>query len=457
MKGDFSRFTFDPTKHYARVLTQQGRVQLDSDWNDQVAMLLHRLETMAADLIGPFGGPARNCGFDIVAAEHGDFGISKGRYYVGGLLCENDDATTTYTTQPLGPEHGVNFEAAADYLVYLDAWEQYVNAIEDPDIREKALGGPDTSGRSQVVWRVRTLPLAQIGKLDNADPNCATIRDNWNSITPFWQAPHRGLLNVKAEQSETEDDSPCIVPPSAHFRGLENQLYRIEIHSGGKAAAVASKKPGKGDVAPPPATFKWSRENGSVIFPVALAQGKTIGLEPLGGHSTLALKTDDWVELIDDDSTVQAQPDALLQVKSVDSVKLDVFVKSDVRASDSGKHAYLRRWDQKSGPENKGGLTLHGGAAILVEGTWLNVEDGIQIQFEHAPKDDNVYRAGDYWYIPARTADEGRISWPGPVPPDGVNHRYAPLAILTFKADGQFFQKGKCVSIFNPQTRIPVV
>ena len=31
MKGDFTRNTFDPRKHFARVLMQQGRVQLDAD------------------------------------------------------------------------------------------------------------------------------------------------------------------------------------------------------------------------------------------------------------------------------------------------------------------------------------------------------------------------------------------------------------------------------------------
>jgi hypothetical protein len=370
------------------------------------------------------------------------------------LLCENDDAKATYINQPLGPEQPLApFVAGAQYLVYLDAWEQYVNAIEDPGIREKALGGPDTAGRSKVVWRVRTLPLTEIAQFAKSDPNCRMIKDYWNSITGLWQSPNRGLLCVRAEQSETGDDSPCIVPAAANFRGLENQLYRIEIHRGGKASALPARKPGKGDMAAPPATFKWSRENGSVIFPVAFAQGRTIVLLPLGGHSTLALKTDDWVELIDDDVTAQAQPEALLQVTSVHSAKLEVLVKPEARVTDSAKHAYLRRWDQKPGPENKGGLTLRDGAATLVEGAWLNVEDGIQICFEHAPEGDtHIYRAGDFWYIPARTADEGKISWPGRVPPDGVTHRYAPLAILTFQADGRFDRPGRCVMMFEPKT-----
>ena len=35
MKGDFSRLTFRPDQHYSRVLQQQGRPQLDADWNEQ--------------------------------------------------------------------------------------------------------------------------------------------------------------------------------------------------------------------------------------------------------------------------------------------------------------------------------------------------------------------------------------------------------------------------------------
>ena len=39
MRGDFTRDTFDPTRHYSGVLLQQGRVQLDADANEQSAIL----------------------------------------------------------------------------------------------------------------------------------------------------------------------------------------------------------------------------------------------------------------------------------------------------------------------------------------------------------------------------------------------------------------------------------
>src|SRR5262245_13779398 len=131
MNGDLSRVTFDPLRHFTRVVMQQGRVQLDADWNEQVAILLHYLQSLAADLIGPHGGPddlfsnpgqragiiRRNCGFAILSAKtaaeidaiplltdaervalknslakNGSVGlaISAGHYYVDGRLCENE-------------------------------------------------------------------------------------------------------------------------------------------------------------------------------------------------------------------------------------------------------------------------------------------------------------------------------------------------------------------------------
>ena len=45
-RGDFTRDTFDPAKRFLRVLYQQGRVQLDADFNEQVSILLHYLQSL---------------------------------------------------------------------------------------------------------------------------------------------------------------------------------------------------------------------------------------------------------------------------------------------------------------------------------------------------------------------------------------------------------------------------
>src|SRR5438309_7149072 len=102
MKADLTRNTFHPFRHFTQVLMQQGRVQLDADWNEQAAILLHYLRSMAADIIGPHAGPAGNLGFRIVALPPAtppvaDFGITAGHYYVDGILCEINSTPVSVT------------------------------------------------------------------------------------------------------------------------------------------------------------------------------------------------------------------------------------------------------------------------------------------------------------------------------------------------------------------------
>ncbi|HEY4677159.1 MAG TPA: DUF6519 domain-containing protein [Candidatus Angelobacter sp.] len=472
MKGDFSRFNFEARKdsakkHYARVLKQQGRVDLDADWNEQVAILLHRLETMAADIIGPFGGPRDACGFEITP-DKWDFKISKGRYYVGGLLCENDDENTTFLKQPFAPAE-MKFTPGITYVVYLQAWEHYVNSIEDPGILEKALGGTDTAGRSKVVWRVMANEFnpyndvesvkQAIREAETANPSadkkrlftCKMLRDHWHDVRNVFHPPNRGMLSVRAEQHDPRSSSPCITSPAARFRGTENQLYRVEVHSGGPASASPVKRSSKGVIDPNLASFRWSRENGSVVFPVISGSGNTVTLAGMRGDATLDLKVGDYVELVDDASARQPST-PLMQVENVKQSERQVVLKPAPPIIPEHQHSYLRRWDQKAGTENKGGLVLREGEAIIVEDRWLDLEDGIQVRFEPAKNGVHQYRPGDYWCIPARTVDDGKIDWPSPVEPHGIDYRFAPLAVLNCTEKGFDHQNmGNCVIRFDPQ------
>src|SRR5689334_16534294 len=106
MKGDFTRFTFASAKHYDAVLMQQGRVQTDADWNEQVMIAAHRDHTAALDIIGPTGAPqdlstAGGKGHFLVYCETGtnELFINQGRYYVSGLMVESE-APLQYTLQP---------------------------------------------------------------------------------------------------------------------------------------------------------------------------------------------------------------------------------------------------------------------------------------------------------------------------------------------------------------------
>src|SRR6266851_5474261 len=92
-KGDFTRLTFNELKHYSGVQMQQGRVQLDADWNEEIDIIDHRWRATLEDAVGPTGAPKVAGGFlvDQISGSGGpDLSLSPGRIYVDGILCELD-------------------------------------------------------------------------------------------------------------------------------------------------------------------------------------------------------------------------------------------------------------------------------------------------------------------------------------------------------------------------------
>ncbi|HEV2914399.1 MAG TPA: DUF6519 domain-containing protein [Pyrinomonadaceae bacterium] len=247
MKNDSSRNTFDARKHFSGVRAQQGRVQIDADWNEQSDIITHRVETEASDIIGPCGGPLHSAAFHIVAdinqltndekalAENRtppkdfkvpDFLISAGCYYVDGILCENE-GLTSYRNQPDLPA-SAPIAAAGLYLVYLDVWRRHLTALDDASIREIALGGPDTATRAKTLWQVKCWFAGETAK-----GNCLTKFADYDKLI----AASDGRLSARTKREAGSTD-PCIVPPGAGYSGLENQHYRVEIHEGGAGLDV---------------------------------------------------------------------------------------------------------------------------------------------------------------------------------------------------------------------------
>jgi hypothetical protein len=448
MKGDFTRMTFDPAKHYSRVFQQQGRVQMDADSNEADDILRYFLRRLAADLIGPHGGPGDSFKIKTATDKNGnpelrDFDIGPGRYYVDGIPCQND-GDMRYTSQSGSPIGLDKLEAGKPYLAYLDVWERHVTAYEDENeewigIREVALRGPDTGTRAQVVWQVK---FKLIDDKTLKDLRADEPKGYANFLIFLNDSPMvPGRLRARALKPKADDEA-CIISPEARYRGAENQLYRVEIHHPGVALAVPSA--GKPDITKI-ATFKWSRENGSVYFPITDRQGKIVTLRDLGREARFGLSVDDWVEIFDDDYVLQNRAEPLLQVKEINRDTMEVTLKDEPVSpvgNDPAKHPLMRRWDQSSE------------AIRVVETTgdnpsnWIfTLEDGVQIQFPGGEGDPAVrpptfYRTGDYWLIPARVAT-GDVEWPGPRgnprprPPHGVEHAFAPLGVISIDAGGK--------------------
>jgi hypothetical protein len=235
MKGDFSRLMFDALKHYAGVLHQQGRVWLDSDWNEDVLERLKLLQFETDDIVGACGFPEPGNAFRISpnpapGAQPDDFLIGggsgpNGRGYVRGVLCENDSTTASYLNQadfPDPPRIAIPTDGSdLVAIVYLEVWRRLITYLEDNSIREIALGGPDTTTRLKTIAQVKVVTIPSFLK----DYNCA-------SVSHFIPGDGQGTLTT-LPPVDTQPPDLCRLPDPANYTGRENHLYRVEIHFGG--------------------------------------------------------------------------------------------------------------------------------------------------------------------------------------------------------------------------------
>jgi Family of unknown function (DUF6519) len=422
MKADLSRDTFEPARHFLRVLQQQGRVQIDADANEQASILLHHLHTLARDLIGPAGGPeGAGLGFEL-ELDGSDLLIGPGRYYVDGILCEAE--------LPPPPDEGpaptgISYFAQPDYavdpddelpdgtfLAYLDTWERHVTSIDDGRIREVALGGPDTATRSKVVWQVKLTDRAPNGRPLTLTTR-AELETHWQALVESLRPRDAGGLAAGTGDPE-EDTDPCITPPAAGYRGAENQLYRVEIVDSGSI-----------DVA----TFVWSRENGSVLSGWDQSGNRLTFTDP-GRDRKLGFEPGHWVELTDDVRELLGKPGTFVQVTRVEEAVLTVDGDTATGPLDPDSfdvNPKIRRWDS-DGPQTVEVPSVRNG--------WIPLEDGVEVRFAS----EGTYQTGDYWLIPARVL--GGVEWPtldgepSVRPPHGIEHHFAPLALFVAAGGG---------------------
>jgi hypothetical protein len=263
MKSHSSRDTFDPQKHFSSVRMQQGRVQIDADSNEQIDIVNYRVNTEASDVIGLCGAPMGNAGFQIqarreevfgevfimeepwaaakknvaqAAASSGslDFLIGAGRYYVDGILCQNEQPISYLDQDTLADLPAPDHLGKGFYVVYLDVWERLLTAIDDPSTREIALGGPDTATRAKTIWQVKCWRAIDDKENPVDKVNCLTTLAGFDKLI----APSSVRLAARTRREKASTDA-CLVSPTAGYMGLENQLYRIEIHDAGQAVDIS--------------------------------------------------------------------------------------------------------------------------------------------------------------------------------------------------------------------------
>ncbi len=338
----------------------------------------------------------------------------------------------------------IDVEPPETYLAYLDAWDRHITAVEDDDIREKALGGPDTATRVKTEWRVKLMPC----ELENISCREASLK--LKDLTD--PGDSRLAVRLQPAQKESAKD-PCAILSGTAYRGLENQLYRVEIHEPGEVGE---------------ATFKWSRNNGAIAFAIAdfiedestdeeseNVESETeyhkVKLQQLGWDQELRIHKDDWVEVLGDETELLGVPGTLARVEDIDEADLILTLAADVAKHVKESNPKVRRWDLNESKLEES-LLINGipTETDSEDGGWIELEDGIEVCF----KAGDHYRTGDYWLIPARNT--GDIEWPHDekdfVPKFGIQHHNCLLAILNRDQEGTWNLERDCRKLFPPLT-----
>ncbi|HEY4261604.1 MAG TPA: DUF6519 domain-containing protein [Schlesneria sp.] len=461
MFGDFSRDSYDPGKHYTRVLMQQGRPLIDADWNEQITSLIEAQRQLAIAVIGWHGTP--DGGFQIASGTGDqDYTLSAGSYFVDGIQCRNERVTIEKPNRPFNLPTDSNI--SADQWLYLDVWEQAICPSQDSAILEPALGRIDTAWRSQVQWTVR-YSNAPIGVGNDYQKFMATVRgrDQDKDVT---------LAVRPASSSGTSTKGACEIDSGASSQ--VDRLYRIEIHKAGKAASGAMT----GDKLKDVATFKWSRENGSVVASVVSTRdaaekilppsGPTLTRDALRFSSSIPIAKQRWCELIDQEGRSANEQRQLVQIERIEGDRIQVSPPVNVNYEPgralvapfelkASTKYFLRQWDHagtalttnetvvsrlSDSPESNSQTPLpqllkkpilSNGCLVVVTDCWIQLENGISIKFTGTD-----FLEGDYWLMRV-SRNNGVTLLPGPNPqaPAAARtiHHYAPIGSIKQASD----------------------
>lgn len=372
MHADITRDSFNGRRSCSRVLLQQGRPITDADWNEQVELLVHQTRDALKSVVGWHA--TSDCGFRFsIRAADKAFHLCRGHYLVDGIRVVNE------ANQQLPV---ANFNADIrdlpndnkNYLIYLDVWEQTLHAVTDPTLLEPALGGCDTSVRSQLRWALRVVGESWTQ---------AQARDwgqTWDATNPprkcilFEQTPPSRRARVFRTLAPTNKYRYVAETPmslyefidgrlpthfhdpakAAGWRGLRIRtsshppesgatpcqtngspsspdpvrIYRVEIHRGG--AAVEIQAP---DVSAMTATFKWSRENGIAVREVSVEDVNKLLLHDRKPNADFAPVKGDWVEVLNGLGDPVSREKSMLRVKVSREIDVELHTEYQVARS----------------------------------------------------------------------------------------------------------------------------
>ena len=437
MTVDISRKSFDPRRHTAWTTTMQGRVATDAPVNENQAQRDRRVRALLTDLAGRCGYPEILPNSFKIGISGGQLTIAPGRYYVDGHLADNFGAGAAefdpvlselrgpnpvlFSAQPFGTG-GAPAPAAGTHIAYVDVWQRDVTFLEDDTILDPGIA-TDSFARRQTVWQVRT--FGPVG----AGTTCSTAAPAWDTFI----SPSRARLTTRANPAGAIND-PCLLPPGALYRGIDNRTYRVEIHGFTGTGAPL---------------IKFSRTNGSVATAIlARPQADVLEVAQVAKDDFLRFNAGDWVEVTDEARLLAGQSGTMARVLSVDDPSNTITLENLLPAgalqlvgvgpaANQAVHPVLRRWDQTGEIRDENGVVLVDldapGATGLIpvptNGTFVSLEDGVEAALTLAAGIGSA-KVNDNWSFIARYADTS-VEKLQAAPPQDYHHHFCRLAMVT--------------------------
>lgn len=429
---DLSRSATDLRKHYTSVRAQMGRVFTDDDHNENERLHGEDERRLRVDIIGPSGSP--DDGFLIQDPDPGvangkiDFTIKRGAFYLGGnhLFLDEDERfqqqadwlNMSVADTPDTPDvHRYD-------LVFLECWLQPVSAVEDRELFEVALGGPDTSVRMRLMRRVRVFGSGTTG-------DC---HQDWASLVTQWTTAGLGTLN---EQNELLVDTKlkvsfvggadtndlCSPPVSGGYLGAENQAIRVQL------VDETHFTWGFDNAATQYRVIIGTDANGTLRKVKMITEPKDQAHWPVAGQIVEILS---WSAMLPNQEKISGLSGFLARVAtSYDPDTHELFLAEAIPDSQLGEgwlndfnpdFFYMRVWDRGLDTSSEAKISFTSGLPVPLGNT------GLTVTFTG-----NDQRAMDYWIIAARPESPDRVvpwSLEKGRSPHGYRRYLAPLAVI---------------------------
>lgn len=445
MGSDRARLSYNAKKQYRAVVDQQGRATLEADRNEAQQIASEELREETLDIVGATGTP--DDGYRVIQPTRPvgapfDFVVQGGTMYVGGIR-----AFLNHPIKPIEPpsKFRLNYRTQFDWLdavgdrtwvenptaerefVYLYLQEQEISAVEDAELLEQALGGPDTTQRLRLIQHIVRVGIEG----DTCEEGLETAIATWEKAGLTFERDTMRLQSATRLQVSFTDEKPAPTPCDPDSRGgyleADNQLIRVQI----AAYDETTEK----------YTLVWGFDNASFLYQIKVLNEKTLQLlNPLPVDEFHKPRSDQWVEVLRSAAQVSSTAFAAAHtgyVKGINNYDIDTrtieldattpLTSIEMERLEKSPRTFARIWEE----------------AIEIADSPQPVtvklkQTGLQITLQSVGN--LPFHVGDYWMIAVRP---GAPTAPMQIypdrylqnvqPPEGPRLWACPLAVLLWQ------------------------